>query len=68
MTMLGIFDSFLDDHMGMDSDLKDGDKLDLLSASIQESGLFGEQSEVCRVKSTPYGAHKLLLGYADKAI
>ena len=45
MTTLGIFENFLDDPVMMESDLK-SDKMDLLSTSIHESGLFNEGSEV----------------------
>lgn len=45
MSTLGIFENFLDDPVMMESDLK-SDKMDLLSTSIQESGLFNEGSEV----------------------
>jgi len=43
MTTLGIFENFLDDPV-MESELK-SDKMDLLSTSIQESGLFNEANE-----------------------
>ena len=45
MTTLSIFENFLDDPVMMESDLK-SDKMDLLSTSIHESGLFNEGSEV----------------------
>ena len=45
MTTLGFFENLLDDQVMMESDLK-SDKMDLLSTSIQESGLFNEGSEV----------------------
>jgi len=44
MTTLGMFENFLDDPVMMESDLK-SDKMDLLSTSIHESGLFNEGSE-----------------------
>jgi len=44
MTTLGFFENLLDDQVMMESDLK-SDKMDLLSTSIQESGLFNEGSE-----------------------
>jgi len=44
MSTLGIFENFLDDPVMMESDLK-SDKMDLLSTSIQESGLFNEGTE-----------------------
>ena len=45
MTTLGIFENFLDDPVMVESDLK-SDKMDLLSTSIQESGLFNGDNEV----------------------
>ena len=45
MTTLGIFENFLDDPVMVESDLK-SDKLDLLSTSMQESGLFNGDNEV----------------------
>lgn len=44
MTTLGMFENFLDDPVIMESELK-SDKMDLLSTSIQESGLFNEANE-----------------------
>ena len=45
MTAYEIFDTLLDDPMIIGSEFKE-EKMDLLSTSMQESGLFGEQNEV----------------------
>jgi len=56
MSTLGFFEGFLDDQIVIGSELKE-EKMDLLSSSIQESGLFNDQTEVSVV---PYGVvHKL---------
>lgn len=45
MTTLGMFENLLEDPMMMGCDLKN-EKMDLLSTSIQESGLFNDNTEV----------------------
>ena len=64
MTTLGIFENFLDDPV-MESELK-SDKMDLLSTSIQESGLFNEANEVS-CKRHMVAACELPYVDADKA-
>lgn len=65
MTTLGIFENLLEDPMIMDCELKN-EKMDLLSTSIQESGLFNDNGDVsCNIWHTGKLADQALQSFQD---